>query len=104
MVSRLVSGGGAGRLLDEVGEGPGSGDHRPGSSREASRVSARTTSTCTGCTTPASTHTDRRNHRHTERPRARREDPLHRTLGHPAWAVAKAAVIADFRGWAPISS
>jgi aryl-alcohol dehydrogenase-like predicted oxidoreductase len=22
----------------------------------------------------------------------------------PAWAVAKAAVIADFRGWAPISS
>jgi len=82
MVNRLVSGGGAGRLLDEVGEGPGWGDHRP-AARGKPRVSARTTSTCTGCTTPASTHTDRRNHRHTERPRARREDPLHRTLGHP---------------------
>lgn len=45
MASRLVSGGGAGRLLDEAGEGAGLGDHRPGSSREASRVSARTTST-----------------------------------------------------------
>jgi hypothetical protein len=40
MVNRLVSGGGAGRLLDEVGEGSGLGDHRPDSSREASRVSA----------------------------------------------------------------
>src|SRR5256885_1402881 len=48
-------GGGAGRLLDEVGEGPGSGDHRPGSSREASRVSARTAPTCTGWTTPPTT-------------------------------------------------
>jgi hypothetical protein len=57
MASRLVSGGGAGRLLDEVGEGPGLGNYRPGSSGEASRVSARNPSTCTGCTTPASTHT-----------------------------------------------
>ena len=40
MVNRLVSGGGAGRLLDEVGEGSGLEDHRPDSSREASRVSA----------------------------------------------------------------
>src|SRR5438105_3888340 len=106
MVNRLVSGGGAGRLPDEAGEGPGLGDHRPGSSREPSRVPARTAPACPGCTTPAE----------------RAEPPIEETTATlnglvrdgkirytglwdtPAWAVAKAAVIADFRGWAPISS
>ena len=104
MANRLVSGGGAGRLLDEVGEGSGLGDHRPDSSGEASRVSARTTSTVLAAQLrPAHTPIEETIATLNDLVRDRKI----RYIGlsdTPAWAVARAAVIADFRGWAPISS
>ena len=104
MASRLVSGGDAGRLPDEVGEARG-GEITGPAARGEPRASRH------GLHRPVLAAQLRPAHTPIEETIATLNDLVRdgkiRYTGlsdTPAWAVARAAVIADFRGWAPISS
>ena len=104
MASRLVSGGGAGRLPGEAGEGPGAG-RSPARQPGGSLARLGTDYIDLYWLHNSGQHTPIEETIATLNDLVRDGKIRYTGLSDtPAWAVARTAVIADLRGWAPISS